>query len=190
MGGSLYQDDIIARADCPVCGARRGTWCDGAARRRERDRRAGLEVSGPGQSHFARMLVAYGRSPEAALRVTDRMPAERGSMDQLATGLAACPRHHVAAGVPCPGGGACPARRGAAAAAAARGRRQVRPATRYPAVPVRPTSSVNVLEPVNGPGGDAGFRRWWCLVMWPPTRELAVSGPDGRAALRKAAGRA
>ena len=125
MEGSLERDDIRALAVCPepYCAVPRGVPCDHDGDPYPPARRA--ELNAAGTSHYARMLAAYGKSAAVALQIARRAaghPPVRGSMDQLAVGMARCPRHDCPEGVPCPRGGACPARRGLAAVVAARGR--------------------------------------------------------------------
>jgi hypothetical protein len=196
-GDGFTRQGIRDRAECPDCGVPPGAVCD-----RSRDPCSAAvrsRLTREGTSHYRRMLSAYGvpeskwdlyvaRNAAGALA-----PSPRSARD-IAQGEANCPVHPSAVrGRPCPeGSGACPARMRKAVRSAVRRearQQQVTPVPRCPAVPVRPASSCDVLEPVNGPGGDAGFRRWWCLVVFPPTRALAVSGPDGRTALKRAAGR-
>jgi hypothetical protein len=115
--GSLLKQEIPERAGCPEpgCLAPAGARCGNRPRR-------------TGRSHYARMLAAYGKPPAVALEQAGHAagrPGFRGTMDDVAVDLAACPRHQAAEGEPCPRGGACPARRSAAAAAAARSYRPV-----------------------------------------------------------------
>ena len=123
MYGSLERDDIRALAVCPepYCAVPRGMPCDHDGDPYPPARRA--ELNAAGTSHYARMLVAYGKSPAVALQVSRRAaghPPVSGTMDQLAVGMVTCPRHDCPEGVPCPRGGACQARRGLAAVLAVR----------------------------------------------------------------------
>lgn len=206
-GEVLTAEDIQAH-ECPRCGAAPGVVCDRSKDKLPRERRDAIQVSG--RSHQQRLWVAQGHDPADFGRLVRReaagrngrphppmaVPASR-TVEQIAVGLVACPRHGAPKRAECPCGGACRDRVGLAASVAARRskrgrRREVRPLTarqvteqarlvRNHAAGTGPDGAVSeqiaaLAEPGPVEGGTAGA----------PVQVLLGEVPDMDALLREA----